>query len=117
MFMAVVCGGLIRGRKVKLDGWCEGGLGQQRDDDGGCPTMHKRKEGVESPGPYVDDLVTYANFASIPVYLRTTFPRYDSFHLRGVGCHCGTCHMVTWRRSPYLSQEQQQLLSALRAAC
>ena len=26
----------------KLDGWCDGGLGQPRDDGVYCPTMHER---------------------------------------------------------------------------
>ena len=31
----------VRGREteVRLDGWCEGGLRQQRNDGGGCATM------------------------------------------------------------------------------
>ena len=33
-----------------LDGWCEGGLRQQRNDGGGCATMRERPERVESPG-------------------------------------------------------------------
>ena len=28
-----------RETEVRLDGWCEGSLGQQRNDDGGCATM------------------------------------------------------------------------------
>ena len=28
--------------KVMLEGWHEDGLGQQKDDDGGCITMHER---------------------------------------------------------------------------
>ena len=39
-----------RESEVRLDGWCEGGLGLQRNDGGGCATMHER---VESPGTYV----------------------------------------------------------------
>ena len=39
--------------KVMLDGWCEGGLRHQRNDGGGCATMHERPERVESPGTYV----------------------------------------------------------------
>ena len=31
----------------------QGGLGQQRDDGGGCTTMRERQEIVESPGEYV----------------------------------------------------------------
>ena len=34
-------------------GWCEGGLRQRRNDCGGCATMCKRPERVESPGTYV----------------------------------------------------------------
>ena len=39
-----------RETEVRLDGWCEGGLRQQRDEGGGCATMRER---VESPGTYV----------------------------------------------------------------
>ena len=42
-----------RETEVRLDGWCEGGLGQQRNDGGGCATMRERPERVESPGTYV----------------------------------------------------------------
>ena len=40
---------------VRLNGWCVGGLGQQRDDGLGTATMYERKERVESPVAYVDD--------------------------------------------------------------
>ena len=33
--------------EVRLDRWCVGGLGQQRNDGGGCAPMPER---VESPG-------------------------------------------------------------------
>ena len=46
-----------RETEVRLDGWCEGGLGQQRNDCGGCATMRKISERVESPGTYVTDAV------------------------------------------------------------
>ena len=39
--------------EVRLDGWCEGGLRQQRNDGGGCAIMRVRPERVESPGTYV----------------------------------------------------------------
>ena len=29
---------------VRLDGWCEGGLKQQRTDGGGCATMRKDRK-------------------------------------------------------------------------
>ena len=38
-----------RETEVRLDGWCEGGLGQQRNDGGGCASMRERSERVESP--------------------------------------------------------------------
>ena len=38
------------GTEFSLDGWCEGGLGQQRNDGGGCATISER---VENPGAYV----------------------------------------------------------------
>ena len=31
-----------RETEVRLDGWCVGGLRQQRNDGGGCVTMHKK---------------------------------------------------------------------------
>ena len=54
VLMAEVCGGRgTRETDVRLDGWCEGGLRQQRNDGGGCSTMRERPERVESPGTYV----------------------------------------------------------------
>ena len=53
---AEVSGGTgTRETKVRLDGWCEGGVRQQQNDGGGCATMHKRPESVESPGTYVTE--------------------------------------------------------------
>ena len=37
-----------RETEVRLDGWCEGGLRQQRIDGGGCATMRERSERVEA---------------------------------------------------------------------
>ena len=42
-----------RETEVRLDGWCDGGVMQQRNDGGGCATMRERPESVESPGTYV----------------------------------------------------------------
>ena len=42
-----------RETRVRLDGWCEGCLEQQRNDSGGYATMRERQERVESPGTYV----------------------------------------------------------------
>ena len=41
------------GAEVRLDGWCEGGIRQQRNDGGGCASMRERLERLESPGTYV----------------------------------------------------------------
>ena len=41
--------------EVRLDGWCEGGLGQQRNDGGGSASMRERSEIVESPGTCVTE--------------------------------------------------------------
>ena len=41
--------------EVGMDGWCDGGLGQQRSDGGGCAAMCERPERVESPGTYVTE--------------------------------------------------------------
>ena len=43
------------GDEVRLDGWCEGGLGQQRNDSEGCASMRKRSERVEGPSTYVTE--------------------------------------------------------------
>ena len=54
VLMAKVRGGTgTRETEVRLVGWCEGGLRQQRNDGGGCATMRNRPERVESPGTYV----------------------------------------------------------------
>ena len=48
-------GANTRETEVRLDGWCEGSLRQQRNDGGGFMTMSERSERVESPGPYVTE--------------------------------------------------------------
>ena len=53
-----------RETEVRLNGWCEGGLMQQRNDGGGCATMRERSERVESPGTYVTESVSRSIFAS-----------------------------------------------------
>ena len=44
-----------RETEVRLEGWREGGLGQQRNDGGGCASMRESSEIVESPGTYVTE--------------------------------------------------------------
>ena len=41
-----------RETEVRRDEWCEGGLEQQRNYGGGCASLRKRSERVESPGTY-----------------------------------------------------------------
>ena len=36
----------MRETEVRLDGWCESGLGQQRNDSEGCASMRERSERV-----------------------------------------------------------------------
>ena len=58
-----VRGGRVRGRPRLgwMDG-CEGSLGQQMNDCGGCATMGERSEGVESPGAHVTEGVSHGHF-------------------------------------------------------
>ena len=42
-----------RETEVRLDGLCDGGLGQQMNDGGGCALLRERLARVESPGTYV----------------------------------------------------------------
>ena len=51
-----------RETEVRLDGRCEGGLRQQRNDGGGCATMRERSVRVESPGKYVTERVSRGHF-------------------------------------------------------
>ena len=44
-----ISGGRVRGRprfgwtmRINVNGWCEGDLGQKRNDGGGCTTMRER---------------------------------------------------------------------------
>ena len=46
-------GTATRETEVRLDGWCEGGVRQQRNDGGGCVTMRERPGSMESPGTFV----------------------------------------------------------------
>ena len=51
-----------RETEVRLDGWCKGGVGQQRKDGGGCASMRERSERVDGPGTYVTELVLSCHF-------------------------------------------------------
>ena len=41
--------------EVRMNGRCEGGLGQQRNDGGGCATMGERSERVGIPDTNVTE--------------------------------------------------------------
>ena len=51
-----------RETEVRLGGWCEGGLGQQRNDCGGCASIRERSERVESTGTYVTEWVSRCHY-------------------------------------------------------
>ena len=53
---------VTRETAVSLDGWCEGGLGQQRNDGGACSSIRERSERVERPGTYVTERVSCGHF-------------------------------------------------------
>ena len=44
-----------RENEVRLDRWCEGDLGQQRNARGGCSSVRERSERVKSPATYVTE--------------------------------------------------------------
>ena len=54
VMIAEVSGGAgTRKTEVTRDGWCEGGLGQQRNEGGDCASMLKKSERLESPSTYI----------------------------------------------------------------
>ena len=57
VLMAEVSGGRVRGRPRLgwMDGWYEGGLGQQRNDGRGSASMRERSVRVKCPGTYVTE--------------------------------------------------------------
>ena len=64
-WMSAVCQKGVDGRskwgtgtretEVRMDGWCEGGLRQQRNDGGGSATIRERSDRVESHGTCVTE--------------------------------------------------------------
>ena len=62
-----------RETEVRLEGWCEGGLGQQRNDGRFWASMSKRQERVESPGTYVTMSFTRPILLG-SVFFRTALP-------------------------------------------
>ena len=70
-----------RETKVRLDGWCEGGLGQQRDDGGGCAPMSEISERVESSGTYVCTREFHAPFLLVAVFFHSALPCSGGYHM------------------------------------
>ena len=64
VLMVKVRGWRVRGRPRLgwMDGWCEGGLRQQRNNGEGCETMYERSERVVSPGKCVTEWVSLGHF-------------------------------------------------------
>ena len=77
----------MRETKVRLDGWCEGGLGQQRNNGGGCMSMRER---VLSPSTYVTARVSRDNFCLALCSFGKPSRALVVIALRGVGC----CYMM-----------------------
>ena len=76
----------MRETEVRLDGWCEGALRQQRNDGGGCATMRERPEGVESRGTYVI-VVSCGHFCLALCSVRPPSHALVVITWRGEGCH------------------------------
>ena len=73
-----------RETEVRLDGWCEGGLRQRRNDCGGCATMRDRSERVESPGePWWSRFTPPFLFGT--VFFWTALPCSGGYHMER-GC-------------------------------
>ena len=87
-----------RETEVRSDGWCEGCLGQQRNDYGDCASMRERSEIVErsgnsgEPGHICNWMSFTQPFWLGPVFFRTTLRVLVVITCRGVGC------CTTWRR-------------------
>ena len=68
--------------EVRLDGWCEGGLEQQRKDGGGCAT----KIGKSGEPWYICNLMSFTLlFLLGPVLFRTALACSGGYHLERGG--------------------------------
>ena len=74
-----------RETEVRREGWCEGGLGQQRNDGGGCASMRERSKRVERPGTYVAEFSFTRPWLLGPLLFRTAFPCSGGYHLERGG--------------------------------
>ena len=72
--------------EVRLDVWCEGGLGQQRNYGGGYASMRKRSERVESPSKNVTEWVSRGHFCLALCSFGPPSHALVVITWRGVGC-------------------------------
>ena len=70
-----------RKTNVRLDGWCEDGLGQQ-NDGGGCASMREKSERVHGEPWYICNWMGFNRLFLIgPVFFRTALPWYGGNHI------------------------------------
>ena len=69
-----------------MDGRCEGDLGQQRNDGGGCASMREKSERVESTDTYVTEGVSRGRFCLALCSFGPPSRTLVVITWRGVGC-------------------------------
>ena len=73
--------------EVRLDGWCEGGLRQQRNDGICCATMRERSERVKTGEPWhICNKTSFTRpFLLGSVFFRTALPCSGACHMERGG--------------------------------
>ena len=79
-------------RMSPVYGWCEGGLGQQRNEGGGCVSMRERSERVKSPDTYVTEWVSCCHFCLVLCFFGPPSRDLVVITWKGAGC----CYMIGW---------------------
>ena len=74
------------GDRGRLDGWCEGGLRQQRNDCEGCMKMREWLKRVESLGTYVIEWVSHCHFCLALCFFGPPSHALVVIAWRGEGC-------------------------------
>ena len=92
---------------VGLDGWCEGGLRQQRNDGIGWASMHERLERLESHGTYGTELVLCGHFWLALCTFRLHSHALVVITWREVGCHYMMRLGLTVKRAQLLNTKAQ----------
>ena len=69
--------------EVRLDGWCEGGLGQQRNDGGGSTSMRKKSNWRALVHVQLNEF--HWPFLLGPVFFRTALPCSGGYHMEWGG--------------------------------